>query len=76
MEPDTELIPIFPLQQVVLYPGVRTPLHLFEPRYRQMADEVLDADRRIAMVTVKLALAVRSVLSELTRVDAKAPGVD
>ncbi len=48
-----ELIAIFPLQQVVLFPGVRTSLHLFEPRYRQMAEQVLDGDRRIAMVTVK-----------------------
>jgi Lon protease-like protein len=34
----TEL-PIFPLA-LVLFPGVPLPLHIFEPRYRQMLDDV------------------------------------
>jgi Lon protease-like protein len=45
-------ISIFPLSSVVLFPGVQTPLHLFEPRYRQMVDDVLAAERRIGMVLV------------------------
>ena len=32
-------LPLFPLP-VVLYPGVPLPLHIFEPRYRQMLDDV------------------------------------
>ena len=28
--------PIFPLPNVVLFPGTYLPLHIFEPRYRQM----------------------------------------
>lgn len=32
-------LPIFPLQ-VVLFPGVPLPLHIFEPRYRQMLEDV------------------------------------
>ena len=35
-------IPIFPLPNVVLFPNVFLPLHIFEPRYRQMVDEALN----------------------------------
>jgi hypothetical protein len=38
---------------VVLFPRVKTPLHLFEPRYRQLARDVLQAERRIGMVVVR-----------------------
>lgn len=44
-------IPIFPLTDVVLFPKLRVPLHIFEPRYRQMTRAALDADGRIGMVT-------------------------
>lgn len=47
------LLPIFPLQQVVLFPKVRCPLHIFEPRYRQMTEQALAGDARIGMVTVR-----------------------
>jgi Lon protease-like protein len=47
-----ELIPLFPLSGVVLFPRVKTPLHLFEPRYRQLAADVLAGERRIGMATV------------------------
>jgi len=48
----TEELPIFPLSNVVLFPRVQTPLHLFEPRYRALARDVLAGERRIGMVTV------------------------
>lgn len=32
-------IPIFPLPEVVLFPGGQLPLHVFEPRYRQMLED-------------------------------------
>ena len=44
-------IPIFPLENVVLFPRVRLPLHIFEPRYRQMTREALAGPGRIGMVT-------------------------
>jgi len=51
-EPSDRLLPIFPLSSVVLFPKVRVPLHIFEPRYRAMTRYALDGDRRIGMVTV------------------------
>ena len=47
------LLPLFPLSNVVLYPKVQTPLHLFEPRYRALGRDVLQGERRIGMVTVR-----------------------
>jgi uncharacterized protein len=46
-------IPIFPLPNVVLFPNVFLPLHIFEPRYRQMVDEALEGDRIIGMVLLR-----------------------
>jgi hypothetical protein len=50
---ESERLPIFPLSNVVLFPRVKTPLHLFEPRYRQLARDVLQGERRIGMVVVR-----------------------
>ncbi|HYU79351.1 MAG TPA: LON peptidase substrate-binding domain-containing protein [Vicinamibacterales bacterium] len=46
-------IPLFPLPNVVLFPNVFLPLHIFEPRYRQMVHRALAADRMIGMVLLK-----------------------
>jgi hypothetical protein len=46
-------IPIFPLPNVVLFPNVFLPLHIFEPRYRQMVAESLNGDRIIGMVLLR-----------------------
>jgi Lon protease-like protein len=46
-------IPIFPLPNVVLFPNVFLPLHIFEPRYRQMFAEALAGDRLIGMVLLQ-----------------------
>jgi uncharacterized protein len=45
-------IPLFPLGNVVLLPGVVVPLHVFEPRYRQLTADALTGDRRIGMIAV------------------------
>ncbi|MDJ0852301.1 MAG: LON peptidase substrate-binding domain-containing protein [Myxococcota bacterium] len=45
-------LPIFPLSNVVLFPRLQTPLHLFEARYRQMAELSLAAEGQIGMVVV------------------------
>jgi Lon protease-like protein len=41
---------LFPLPNLVFFPHVMQPLHIFEPRYRQMTADALAGDRRIALV--------------------------
>lgn len=43
---------MFPLPGVFLLPRQILPLHVFEPRYRQMIDDVLDGQGRLAMGTI------------------------
>lgn len=38
-------VPVMTLSGVVLFPQAMLPLHIFEPRYRQMLDDILDGDR-------------------------------
>ncbi len=45
-----ELVPIFPLTGALLLPFSHRPLNIFEPRYIQMVDDVLGADRMIGLV--------------------------
>ena len=46
-------IPIFPLPNAVLFPGVFLPLHIFEPRYREMIADAVAGDRIIGMTLLK-----------------------
>lgn len=41
---------LFPLPNLVLFPHVMQPLHIFEPRYRQMTADALAGNRQIALV--------------------------
>lgn len=45
----TRLLPLFPLG-MVLYPGTTVPLHLFEPRYRQLLKDVREDDGRFGII--------------------------
>jgi uncharacterized protein len=46
-------LPIFPLPNVVLFPNVFLPLHIFEERYRDMVSDSLSEDRIIGMVLLR-----------------------
>ena len=46
-------LPIFPLPTVVLFPNVFLPLHIFEPRYRQLVADARGGDRLIGMVLLR-----------------------
>ena len=46
------LLPLFPLDQVLL-PGVPLPLHIFEPRYKEMIGECLDRNQAFGIVRTK-----------------------
>lgn len=45
-------LPLFPLPEVVLFPGRPLPLHVFEFRYRIMMNTILDDDRRFGVLMV------------------------
>ena len=46
-------IPIFPLQDVMLFPNSIRQLHIFEPRYRSMVADALAGDSIIGMVLLQ-----------------------
>jgi Lon protease-like protein len=48
-----ESIPLFPLPDATLFPLVARPLHIFEPRYREMVADALRGNRIIGMVTLQ-----------------------
>lgn len=49
-----EALPLFPLPNVLLYPEAVIPLHLFEPRYRQMmADMVQSGEDRLVIAALR-----------------------
>jgi uncharacterized protein len=41
---------VFPLAGALLFPGLRLPLHIFEPRYRSLVSDAMARDRKIAMI--------------------------
>jgi ATP-dependent Lon protease len=45
-------IPVFPLTGVVLFPGAILPLHIFEPRYRQMLKDAIAGSKRFGVLNV------------------------
>ncbi|MCH8819692.1 MAG: LON peptidase substrate-binding domain-containing protein [Acidobacteria bacterium] len=51
--PDIVEIPIFPLPNVVLFPRTLLPLHIFEPRYKQMVGDALEGSRQLGMVLLQ-----------------------
>ena len=45
-------IPLFPLPNVVLFPSVRLPLHIFEERYKTMIETCIDSESPFGVVLV------------------------
>ena len=43
-------LPIFPLPGAILFPRSQLPLHIFEPRYREMVRDAIDGAGRIGMI--------------------------
>ena len=46
------VVPLFPLPNLFLFPGTVVPLHIFEPRYRQMIEDSLDGPGRLVVGTI------------------------
>ena len=43
-------VPLFPLPGAILFPRSLIPLHIFEPRYREMVRDAMDGAGQIAMI--------------------------
>ncbi len=56
----SRLLPLFPLG-MVLFPGTRVPLHLFEPRYRQLLADVQRGDRQFGIICALPGVAERAL---------------
>jgi Lon protease-like protein len=48
-----DALAVFPLPDVVLFPGTLLPLHIFEPRYRDMIADVLAGSRVLAVARLR-----------------------
>jgi uncharacterized protein len=48
-----DVVPLFPLPNVVLFPQIDLPLHIFEPRYRAMVADAMAGDRLIGMTVLR-----------------------
>jgi Lon protease-like protein len=63
-----EFMPLFPLE-VVLFPGMALPLHIFEPRYKEMIGRCLEEGREFGVVLArKGSLARVGCSAEIVRV--------
>jgi Lon protease-like protein len=45
-----QLLPVFPLRGVLLLPGTTMPLHVFEPRYLELLNDVISGERVIGII--------------------------
>ena len=45
-------VALFPIPNLVAFPGVELPLHVFEPRYRRLVHESVEADRYVGVCHV------------------------
>ena len=48
----TQWLPLFPLN-VVLFPHMALPLHVFEPRYRKMIGDCLEEGHSFGVVAIR-----------------------
>jgi uncharacterized protein len=69
-----QVIPVFPLDEVLLLPHGQLPLNIFEPRYLNMVDDAMGAERMIGMIQTRAggdrerpALAAIGCLGRITR---------
>jgi Lon protease-like protein len=46
----TLTLPLFPLAGAILFPRAQLPLHIFEPRYREMVSDAIDGAGQIGMI--------------------------
>ncbi|OGW62254.1 MAG: hypothetical protein A2V83_02285 [Nitrospirae bacterium RBG_16_64_22] len=49
----SDYIPLFPLPSIVFFPRTFLPIHVFEPRYREMVSDCMAGERVIGMVLLR-----------------------
>ncbi len=47
------VIPLFPLSSIVFFPNTLLPLHIFEPRYKEMVNAAINNEKIIGMALLK-----------------------
>ena len=50
MAKSKNMLPIFPLPEIVIFPEMNLPLHIFEERYKQLISDCLNADKKFGIV--------------------------
>lgn len=53
MPENQDVLALFPLPGVVMFPGMDLPLHIFEERYKEMISTCLEGDKRLGIVYAK-----------------------
>ncbi|MBX7244082.1 MAG: LON peptidase substrate-binding domain-containing protein [Candidatus Sumerlaeaceae bacterium] len=53
MSAETVTVPIFPLPNIVFFPETVLPLHIFEPRYKEMIAAALEENSPLGVVQLK-----------------------
>jgi Lon protease-like protein len=49
---DLDALPVFPLPEIVLLPYEMIPLHVFEPRYRRLVEDLLETKGHLGLVSL------------------------
>jgi len=65
MSEETQVLALFPLN-VVLFPGMKLPLHIFEPRYRLMIGRCLEQEQDFGVLMARSTLGPESVTTAYT----------
>ena len=47
------MLPIFPIPEVVMFPEMNLPIHIFEEKYKQLISDCLNADKQFGIVLEK-----------------------
>ena len=71
----SDILPIFPLPNVVLFPNVFLPLHIFEPRYREMVADALEKQALLEQPCLRTRAAALVELLEMKIMMARTPGM-
>ena len=63
-----KLIPVFPLSNFIMFPNTSVPLNIFEPRYIDMINDTMKAEKLIGMIQPKKKNYEKSNIPELHKI--------